>query len=397
MRQMYSKELCGIALSQVLLNECRVYGTAAPVAQELKELQALEQAGQGDAARSLLTEAVLKLSHGRNTVLYDDAGVPAVMVRIPAMTCRELVKGCCSDDVHPAFRLGNKRLREVWVSKYLNCVVDGRAASLPMSVPANVRNLDQALSLIRPKGKGWLLMPFSLHMAIVLKCHADGREISGNTDKGHDYYAPEELGVVTDSGTVLTGSGPLRWSHNGRPDGLWDLVGNLNEWNCGFRLVDGEIQLMDMEALVQPHCDMSAASPLWHAMDESGASVPPGVPGTLHFDGCDGAVCLTKCVAHHGLGNCAFCDVSAAEGIAVPEELRLLGLYPPEEGLGPRAGWRWISTEGECVPLCGGAFRIADHSGMFFMGVTKPRDVDYALSGMRCVYIPEDAAEEEEP
>ena len=81
----------------------------------------------------------------------------------------------------------------------------------------------------------------------------------------------------------------------------------------------------------------------------------------------------------------------------MPERLRLLGLYPPEEGLGPRAGWRWISTEGECMPLCGGAFRIADHSGMFFMGVTKPRDVDYALSGMRCVYIPEDAAEEEEP
>ena len=26
-----------------------------------------------------------------------------------------------------------------------------------------------------------------------------------------------------------------------------------------------------------------------------------------------------------------------------------------------------------------------------------PRDVDYALSGMRCIYIPEDAAEEEEP
>ena len=148
---MYSKELRGIALSQVLLNECRVYGSAAPVAQELKELQAMEQAGRDGAARSLLTEAVLKLSNGQNTVLYDDAGVPAVMVRIPAMTCRELVNGCQSKGVHPAFRLGSKRLREVWVSKYLNCVVDGRAASLPMSVPENVRNLDQALALVQPK------------------------------------------------------------------------------------------------------------------------------------------------------------------------------------------------------------------------------------------------------
>lgn len=394
---MYGRKLHEIRLSQVLLNECRVYGTAAPVAQELKELRDLEQAGHSGAARALLAQAVQKLSHGQNTVLYDDAGVPSVMVRIPAMTCSELLKGCRSEGLHPAFRLGNRHLREVWVSKYLNCVVDGCAASLPMGVPENVPHIDQAAALVRPKGKGWLLMPFPLHMALVLKCHADRRDISGNTDRGHDYYAPNELGVVTPAGTTLTGSGPLRWSHNGRPDGLWDLVGNLNEWNCGFRLMDGEIQLMDMEALAQPGCDMGAASPLWHAVDESGASVPPGTPGTLHFDGYDGAVRLTRQVTHHGLGNCAFCDVTAAEGVAVPELLQLLGLYPPEEGMDPKAGWRWINTEGECLPLCGGAFRIADHSGIFFMGVTKPRDVNYALSGMRCIYIPQDAAEEDEP
>ncbi len=394
---MYGKELCGIKLSQILLNECKVYGVVSPVEKALKKLLALEQDGQIDAARKLLTEAVRALSGDRNTVLYDDAGVPSIMVRIPAMTCRELLKGRESEALHPAFRLGSKRLREVWVSKYLNCVVDGRAASLPMSVPENVRNIDQAEAYVRPKGKGWIVMPFLLQMALDLQCHADSREISGNTNGGHDYYNADELGVVTASGTVLTGSGPLCWAHNGRPDGIWDLVGNLNEWTGGFRLMNGEIQLIDMKALIEPGCDTSAASPLWHALDESGAPVPPGDPSALHFDGCDGSVRLTKRVERHGLGNCAFCDVSAAEDVCVSDSLRLLGLYPPESVLSPRAGWRWINTEGECMPLCGGAYRIVDHSGIFFSGVTKPRDVDYALSGMRCVYVPEDAIEEDTP
>lgn len=394
---MYGKELREIRLSQILLNECKVYGVASPVAKALEKLLALEQDGQLDAARRLLSEAVQELSCGQNTVLYDDAGVPSVMVRIPAMTCRELLKGRESEAPHPAFRLGNKRLREVWVSKYLNCVIDGRAASLPMSVPENVRNIDQAEAYVRPKGRGWSVMPFLLQMALDLQCHANRQEISGNTNGGCDYYDADELGVVTSRGTVLTGSGPLRWTHNGRPDGLWDLVGNLNEWTSGFRLMNGEIQLIDMEALIRPGCDMSAASPLWHAIDESGSPVPPGDPRALHFDGCDGSVRLTTRVERHGLGNCAFCDVSAAEDVRVSDQLRLMGLYPPEERLSPRAGWRWINTEGECMPLCGGAYRIADHSGVFFAGITKPRDVDYALSGMRCVYVPEDAMEEDAP
>lgn len=63
----------------------------------------------------------------------------------------------------------------------------------------------------------------------------------------------------------------------------------------------------------------------------------------------------------------------------------------PEE-----AGWRWISTEGEALPLSGGAFRIMNHSGIFFLGITKPRDVDYELSGVRTIYVAPDAMKEDE-
>ena len=395
MIRMYRDRLKDISLYQILLNECKVCGSAAQVIGELKELEILEKRGEIQQARQTLAAAVEKLSRGENTVLYDGAGVPSVMVRVPAMTCEELLPGCTMPGLHPAFRCGGRRIREIWVSKYLNCVVEGRAASLPMGVPQNARNYGEAAGYIRPKGDGWLLMPFQLRMAILLQCLRRGMHLSGNTDRGHDYYALDEVGVVTVSGTSLTGSGPLSWTHNGRQEGIWDLIGNLNEWDSGFRLVDGEIQLADMEALLSNGGDLGADSPLWRAMDDSGAPVQPGAPGTLRFDGTDGAVRLTHRVEHASMGNCAFCDVSAAADVTVPERLKLLGLYPPVEGLPETAGWRWICTQGEVMPLCGGAYRIVDHSGMFFMGVTKPRDVDYSLSGMRCIYVSPNAKEEE--
>lgn len=392
---MYSNKRNEISLYQILINECKVYGSAAEAAQALKTLQRLEQQGDFAQARRVLTLAVEELSGGENTVLYDDAGVPSVMVRIPAMTCADLLPDCRTQGIHPAFLCGRRKIREIWVSKYINCIVDGCAASLPMSRPCSVCNFDKAAQYVRQKGNGWLLMPFQLRMAIILKCLRQGIRPSGNTDRGHDYYALNEVGVMTPAGTVLTGSGPLSWTHNGRPAGIWDLVGNLNEWDCGFRLVNGEIQLMDMEALLSPGCNLGANSARWRAMDENGDSVGPGTPGSLHFDGNDGTIRLTKRVEKRGLGNCAFCNVDAAAGVTVPERLKLLGLYPAADGLGERAGWRWICTEGEAMPLCGGAYRIVDHSGMFFMGVTKARDVSYPLSGMRCIYIAPDAVEEE--
>ena len=37
-----------------------------------------------------------------------------------------------------------------------------------------------------------------------------------------------------------------------------------------------------------------------------------------------------------------------------------------------------------------------NHSGIFFLGITKPRDVDYELSGVRTIYVAPDAMKEDE-
>ena len=97
---------------------------------------------------------------------------------------------------------------------------------------------------------------------------------------------------------------------------------------------------------------------------------------------------------HHGLGNCAFRDITAESGIA-EQPLKLLTLLPPQADLPAEAGWRWIATDDEALPLSGGAFRIMNHSGIFFLGLTKPHNVDYELSGVRTIYVAPDAMEED--
>ena len=54
--------------------------------------------------------------------------------------------------------------------------------------------------------------------------------------------------------------------------------------------------------------------------------------------------------------------------------------------LGLSLGWRWIYTDGETIPLCGGAYRADDHAGVFFAGMTYPRTKNYELTGFRVVY-----------
>ena len=70
MQTMYSHQVEDLSLYQIfLVNECKVYGSAAAVASELSALRKAEQAHRVETARTLLTAAVEKLSHGKNTVL----------------------------------------------------------------------------------------------------------------------------------------------------------------------------------------------------------------------------------------------------------------------------------------------------------------------------------------
>ncbi|MFA7664306.1 MAG: hypothetical protein WCY33_05895, partial [Clostridia bacterium] len=73
----------------------------------------------------------------------------------------------------------------------------------------------------------------------------------GNNDWGKDTGDPravENEGLADpvrygyeahEKSRCLTGSGPLSWSLNGREDGVWDLNGNVNEWDLQQVVADG--------------------------------------------------------------------------------------------------------------------------------------------------------------
>ena len=50
--------------------------------------------------------AIEAMSGGKNTVLFDDRGMPSVMVPFPKMKMSDLIEGG-SQNIHPAFMVDN--------------------------------------------------------------------------------------------------------------------------------------------------------------------------------------------------------------------------------------------------------------------------------------------------
>ena len=78
-----------------------------------------------------LSEFSLKMSAPRNKLIYDDKGIPSVMVYIPKQKMSDLIAGG-SDEAHPAFIVEGQEIDGIWISKYQNVVNNGLAYSLPV-------------------------------------------------------------------------------------------------------------------------------------------------------------------------------------------------------------------------------------------------------------------------
>ena len=72
-----------------------------------------------------LSNLALKAVCPNNEILYDDKGLPSIMVKIPKMTYAELGLGD-STATHPAFIVNGIEIPEIYISKYQNIVQNGR-------------------------------------------------------------------------------------------------------------------------------------------------------------------------------------------------------------------------------------------------------------------------------
>ncbi len=365
-------------------------------------------------------ERVEDASFGRNTVMYDDQGNPSVMVVMLLMTEADLLAGG-RNMPHPAFIVNGVTRPLIYISKYQNIFTGSgttlRALSLKHRDPGQSITFDNALLACRQKGAGWHLMTNAEWAAIALWCKRQGFWPRGNNSFGRDHSITSERGIPSHYyvsggtsfiGRTLTGSGPLPWSHDGSPFGIYDLNGNVWEWVGGLRLNVGEIQILADNNAADNTRDQSAASTEWRAILQDGSLVVPGTADTLKFDspvagdgaGADnlGAPRLNTTIVNSmnpgntadnsnlDFGHTTFETLAAAAGVTVPSLLRLLGIAPIDSVHG--GDGLWVRNYGERLPLRGGSLGLGSTAGVFALYLADPRSIAGWSFGFRAAFIP---------
>lgn len=332
------------------------------------------------------------LSGGKNTVLFDDLGMPSVMVPFPKLKMSDLIAGG-SENIHPAFSVDGVEKSVIYVSKYQNIVLNERGYSLPMRDPRASLNFDQAVTYCRNKGKGWSLTPYSLWSAIALWCRKNGTMPRGNNNYGADHAYGHEKGVPTyyESGKIArcaTGSGPNTWNHNWMPDGIADLNGNVWEWCAGMRLMNGEIQIIPYANCMAADASMGASSTLWKAIAADGTLVEPGTAGTLKYNYVSGHIQLTSgdITPEDTWRGDTYQNMTLDSALTVPEIAKALLIYPDEPGGDYGGDGHYMNNSGERLPICGGSWGSTAGAGVFSVDLGNPRSNSGASIGFRSAY-----------
>lgn len=332
------------------------------------------------------------LSGGKNTVLFDDLGMPSVMVPFPKLKMSDLIAGG-SENIHPAFSVDGVEKSVIYVSKYQNIVLNERGYSLPMRDPRVSLNFDQAVAYCRNKGKGWSLTPYSLWSAIALWCRKNGTMPRGNNNYGADHAYGHEKGVPTyyESGKIArcaTGSGPNTWNHNWMPDGIADLNGNVWEWCAGMRLMNGEIQIIPYANCMAADASMGASSTLWKAIAADGTLVEPGTAGTLKYNYVSGHIQLTSgdITPEDTWRGDTYQNMTLDSALTVPEIAKALLIYPDEPGGDYGGDGHYMNNSGERSPICGGLWYNSSNAGVFYVSLDYPRSYSDTSIGFRSAY-----------
>lgn len=342
------------------------------------------------------------LSGGKNTVIFDDIGMPSIMVVLPKMVSDALITGATAT-VHPGFIVDGVEKEKVALSKYHNIIVNSRGYSLPMQDPKASLTWQAAQDACRQKGDGWGLTPFSLWGAIALWCKKNGTMPRGNNNYGRDVTYTHERGVATykdSTGQVCrtaTGSGPATWYHDHTPFGIADLNGGVNDWCAGMRLVNGEIQIIPYANCMRATCDMGATSTEWKAIMPDGSLVTPGTAGTLKYDFVSSKVTLCTAItnvvgdeaAGSGSGS-TFESMALASGVsAAPQILKELALFPADAD-GYDGDYFYLNNgASERFPGRGGHWGNGAGAGVVCTYLGSPRSHVHGGLGFRSAYYGE--------
>jgi hypothetical protein len=301
---------------------------------------------------------------------------------------------------------------EIYISKFQNIVMNGRAYSLPFKDPTVYTTFDQALSYCYAKGNGWHLMSNAEWAAIALWCKKNNFMPRGNNNYGADISAAYEKGKATYlSGStvyrVATGSGPVGWAHDNTNEGIFDLNGNIWEWVSGMRLNEGEIQIIENNNAAILNTDHSAGSAAWKAMLQDGTLMAPGTADTLKVDNTTagdstatshdvgGDITINTVVQNqmyipggqvdYSYSITTLETVAAAAGVTIPTLLKALGLFPLDASHG--GDNFYARNYGERLPVRGGFWAYGSGAGVFALDLYRPRTYSSSSVGFRSAFV----------
>lgn len=350
----------------------------------------------------------VKCAFPDNKLIMDDTDQPSLHVWIPAFRLCDVLS-TESTDIHPAFRINGKQIAGFWMGKYQSKVYNGRSYSLPAEDPTVSRNYDSFAASCVAKGKGWHEVTIAEWAAIALWCHKHGCEPKGNNNYGKDTTETEYVGIpapgVQDSGKtarILTGTGPVTYSHNGKMSGVFDMNGNIWEWLLGLRLYKGELQIIMDNNAADNSVSYAASGSAWRAIKASdGALVAPDGNGTttgtvkLNYTGGHWEWDTTISDSKDESRGALFKNTTAASSVGDAAKLILmsLALMPDTaltgDGIDTTYGndnfWANNAADERC-PVAGGGWSSGASAGLFYLYLSDPRSSSWAHYGGRCAY-----------